>query len=212
MKFKFDDSNGDLDESDKQLFQFLIQDKQFLELVIKARQEMGIDESNLPVNFATAQFYEIAKKYTEKILELYDLHHLWFHPISFFIVTGKVQSPGSGIYMSGVSGSFDSRRGEWVYSGPFEITITENIGIDKLYKFIGDHRNTIKAAIKQLPKRRISIKDLRSLKIRLEIKKLEGVSVKEISEKLIKYKDLDEQKIINYIRRNKQYIEGSKIT
>lgn len=212
MKFEFDNSVGDWDESDKQLFQFLVRDKQFIDLVIGARKNLGINELNLLENFATAQIYETAKIYTTKILKFYDLHFAWFHPISFFIVTGKVQSPGKGIYMSGISLSFKNRRGKFMYSGPFEITITENIGIDKFYKFIRNNKIEIKKAINQLPKRRIAIKDLKSLKIRLAIKELEGKTVKEISDKLIQHTDLDEPNIRHYIRRNKQFIEGSKIT
>lgn len=214
MKFEFDNSNGDWEESDKQLFQFLIRDKQFIDLVIEARKEIGIKESNLPKNFSTGQIYEIAKSYTKEIIDLYSLHNAWFHSISFFIVTGKVQSPGMGIYLSGFSKSFNIRKKEFLYSGPFEIIITEKVGIDKLYKFIKNKKLEIKKALKQLPKRRRGINDL-DLKMRLKVKELSdaGATVKEISEKLlVQYSNLDEQKIRHNIRRNKQFIEGSKIT
>lgn len=215
MKFEFDNSNGVWDQSDKQLFQFLILDKPFIDLVIKARKEIDIDEPNLPKNFTTAQIYEIAKRYTKEIIDFYSLHNSWFHPISFFIATGKVQSPGIGIYMSGFSESFNAIKGKFLYAGPFEITITENIHINNLYKFIKNNKVEIKKALKRLPKCRISIKDLENLKIRLEVKELSdaGLTVKEISEKLlVQYSDLDEQMVRHYIRRNKQFIEGSKIT
>lgn len=213
MNVIFDDSD-EWRESDKHLFKLLCEDKLFQEAVNEARRKLKVKEGKLYKNLATAEICQISEKYANIIVEIFDLAKHWEFPLSFFIATGKIKSPGKGIYISALIIPMNKVRGEFLHPESFSLEVTEKMGFQNLIDHLIKNKHGIKEHLNRLPQKRA---ELTSLRMRLDVKKLceKKYTLDQILDFLDKkYEDSapDRQTLKHWIRRNEQYLMGFRIT
>lgn len=213
MNVIFEESDG-WRESDRHLFKLLLEDKFFQKVVNEARQKLQINENNLYKNFSTAKVVNISEEYSHIIVGTFDLAIHWEFPLSFFIATGKIKSPGAGIYISALTIPMNKIRGEFLHPESFSLEVTEKMGFQNLINHLSKNRKRIKEYLNRLPRKR---NEVQNLEMRLDIKRLcsENKNINEIYDYLMDhYAELepDKEKVRNWIRRNKELLMGYKIT
>lgn len=213
MNFVFDDSD-EWRESDKHLFSLLCEDKFFQATVNEARQKLNIKEGKLYKNLAKAEIIEISEKYADIIVEAFDLAKHWEFPLSFFIATGKIKSPGKGIYISALMIPMNKIRGEFLHPESFSLEVTEKMGFYNLIKHLEKNKSKIREHLNKLPQKR---NEIDNLEMRIAIKRLssEGKTIDEIYDYLTEHYnhlDPDKEKIRNWIKRNEKLLMGYKIS
>lgn len=190
MKVDFEASFGEWTHRDSNHFKLISAHKFFRDTIIQARKKMKLKQDNLPKNFATAELYELSDHPAQLIVDRYDLPVKWKEPLRFFIVTGKMRSPGAEIIRSGYSKRANLVREEmFVHQDSFSINVYENIGYTNLAKYIKVNRKEIEKSLNDLPRRR-SLK--KNLEISIDIVKLldQGKKIPEILDRLThKYGD-----------------------
>lgn len=214
MKVIFDESAGEWRESDKHLFRILVEDRFFQEAITEARHKLKLKKGEFHKNFINAQVYIISQEYADIIINTFDLHKFWKVPIAFFIATNKAQTPGDGIYISGLAIPLNPIRNEFLHPDSFELTVVEKMGFENLVDHLIKNKEKIKKHLNKLPRKR---NEVQNLEMRIDIKKLcnNGKTIDEIYDYLIKNYDHlnpDKEKIRNWIKRNEQYLMGNKIT
>lgn len=211
MKMKIEDDWGAWSENNRTNFRLLASTKNFKKLIQKARKGIGLDEKKLPLNFETGKLYSATESYADDLIELYDLSTSWAEPLKFFIVTGKMRTPGAGISMSGFTLEFKS-TGLSKHPSAFSITVTEKMGYTSIVRFINQHKGYIQNYLNQLPRRRSKI---HSPELKLAVYKLHEKSIhpSEIAQIIVDKYDysLDEQTIWNWLRRMNKALAGKKI-
>lgn len=211
MKIELIDDRGKWRKRDRDYFKLLSSTRTFRDLIKKARQEIGLNEERLPKNFETGKLYAATQEYSRNLIDLYDLSEFWEEPLRFFIATGKMPSPGQGIYLSGLSIEFNPSR-DPMRPSSFKIEVSEKMGYTNIIKFVNQNKQYIQNYLDKLPNRRSKINNA---EIKLDVYKLyeEKVPVSEIAQFLVNKYDIsvDEQTIWNWIRRMNQALFGKEI-
>lgn len=155
----FSDKTGPWRQRDKDNFLLISRTKIFNKIIIRVRKDIDVDESKFLKSFETAEIYRKTEKPAKQIIEIFDLPESWESGIRWFIATGGITSPGSGIYFSGMALRLNEERGKFLRPNSFRITITEKVGFTTLLKFIKQHRKEIETYLKKLPIRRSANKN-----------------------------------------------------
>lgn len=214
MEVKFDNSGETWRLEDRNIVKLLAVDKTFNEVINKARLECKLDPVHLPEDFINANMYSISVKHARWLIEYFDLHKLWLHTLSYFIITGKLVSPGNGIYISGTSIAYNPVRKKFLHPDSFSLIVTEKTGFDNLIATLVERKAEINKILNDLPKRRNMIN---GIKYKIDIKRLmdEGKTIEEIFTYLTENYpkiDFDIIHIRNWMRRIEQHLKGFKLT
>lgn len=205
---------GEWRDNDLDLLDLILIDKDFIKLVNKARKEAKLNVKRLPNNFLTAQIYNIALDYAKRIVDLFDLHRIWLSTISSYIVTGKLLSPGEGIYISEGSIPYNFERKSFLHADSFELIVTEKTSFYNVRDYLDLHKKEIKAILKRLPKRRRVESRIDVLMI-VKQHMQQGENAKKIYNFLYE-KDpnvnVSMEQVRHYIRRINQFLKGLPIT
>lgn len=178
MKIQIDKKFGNFEKQDLDYIKLLEFSKTFEDLVKAAREKLGLKHTLLK-NYPTAKIYSIVQKHAKEIVDILTLSSPWVHPVSNFIVMGKMTSPGAGIYLSGMAPKYPSEE-----ATDFQITITQKTSIDDIYKLLRKNKTAIQKHLNKLPPKNSPIKS--ESKLRLEVFKLhyQGLKPKAIVEEL----------------------------
>lgn len=212
MKIKLIEDWGTWRAREQNYFRFLSGTKNFQNLIKKARREIRINERKLPKNFETGELHSQTEKYAQEIVDIYGLGIFWNEPIRFFIVTGKMPSPGEGIAMSAWTPVLNPDKKTAIPPSTFSITVSEQMGYSSIKDFVDQNKDYIQNFLKKLPPKRSRME---KAEIKLDVFKLyeKKVPVPKIAQFIVdKYdKSLEEQIIWNWIRRMEQALYGRKI-
>lgn len=184
MKIKIDKKFGSFEKQDLDYIKLLQFSTTFEDLVNAARKELGLKQALLK-NYPTAKIYTVAQKHAKKIVDILTLPSSWVHPVSNFIVMGKMTSPGTGIYLSGLTLKYPSEE-----ATDFQIAITQRTSIDDIYQLLRKHKIDIQKHLNKLPPKNSPIKS--ETRLRLEAFELhyQGLKPKKIVKALDKqYED-----------------------
>lgn len=185
MKIKTDELNAPFQRRDKDFLVLLEGDPSFDALINAARTRCGIKE--LYKSFETPELYVSALREAEVVLEVYDLPSSWKDSVAFFIVTGRLSSPGGSIRLSGRQYSLSGKP------PPLSISIVEKVSFDELWNFILENKPYIKNYLKDLPRKRPTLENA-ELKAKIFRKRFqENKEPKKILKDLTREFELDHQ-------------------
>lgn len=208
MKIRLDTRKGKFEQQDLQYVKLLEADKNFEDLITSARNNCGT-ANQLYNSYPSADLYAKALTCSQEIVSLYDLPSSWIPSLSDFIVMGTLPSPGSGIFLTGMTKDISSNR-----VSDLKVVIKQKVSFDELLNWIVANKKTIKKQLEVLPKKNSHIRI--NFKIKQEAFRLhnEGLKPKEILKELEqKYKSetdtlsLTEPEVSRWISRLKRTLK-----
>lgn len=94
-----DNSRGDFSPRDQTYIKLLERYKPFWVMIDKARLDIGIKRGHYLTKYKTETIYMKAQDSAQDMILIFNLPESWHHPLSDFIVTNKLYSPGTGLYL-----------------------------------------------------------------------------------------------------------------